>query len=324
MTDPLFTLLLAFAWFGAVNVSLSALTTAIAATIDRARIAEQPVGTGRLLLALKLAPGLVSLAFIFGVFLPAHWRLEPALAQESAGYSIALLAVAGGAILLLTVWRAARDAAATSALVRRWRLVARATPSALGFPIFVVSDRSLVMSLVGVIAPRLFVAEEIETRLTAEELDVSLAHEAAHAGAADNLKRSLAAWCPDALWLVPGGARLASRWRAATEFAADARAVRGSETRAVALASALVKVARLAPSDVPAPMAVSGIHHQALLAARVERLLSGASGSRRPRRLLSVVLLAGCPLALAAVFATMPHPWLAVHQATEGLIRFLP
>lgn len=323
MRDPLFAFVLVLAWFGASNLLLSSIAAAAGASVRRERIAEQPVRFGRLLLALKLAPGAIALLFTFGVFLPAHWRWEPARAQESAGFSIALLAILGAAIVALTAGRAVSDTLATSTLVRRWRTGARERRSSFTFPVFFVADRSPVMSLVGIVAPRLFVANEIAEELTADELEASLAHEAAHARAHDNLKRAFVAWSPDALWLVPRGRDLAARWRAAAEFAADARAAVGSEARAVALASALVKVARLTPPEACAPMAVSGIHHQALLAARVERLLQGGAESSRAD-LFSVLPLLCAAVAIAVALVAVQHPWLAVHQATEGLIRYLP
>jgi hypothetical protein len=112
---------------------------------------------------------------------------------------------------------------------------------------------------------------------------------------------------------------LARQWTAAAEEAADhhARSVAGRQ----ALASALVKVARLASGGLP-PAAVAS------------RFIGGDSLERRVRRILAVegepsagdappgVTWLAPLLATAAVVAACASPWLAVvHAGFEHLVR---
>src|SRR5262249_55951036 len=126
-----------------------------------------------------------------------------------------------------------------------WRRAAGPQGSTFGIPVFVVADPLPVMSLVGALRPELFVTDRVASELTADEFELSLSHEAAHVRSNDNLKRLIMTWAPDLLGTSRLGRDLNDRWRAAIELAADAEAVGSSESRAVLLASALVKIARL-------------------------------------------------------------------------------
>ncbi len=75
--------------------------------------------------------------------------------------------------------------------------------------------------------------------------------------------------------------QLEERWQAEAECEADAHAVRGDGHRAVVLAAALVKVARLGgvtavPPIIPA-WTSSAFHVPTLLEMRVRRLVSGSA-----------------------------------------------
>jgi hypothetical protein len=178
-----------------------------------------------------------------------------------------------------------------------------------------------------VVRPRLFVAARVLDALTPDELDVSLRHELAHRRYRDNLKRVLAACAPDLLTLVGLSRRVDNRWRAEQEFAADATAVGDNQSHALSLASALVKVSRLAqvPEGARVPLlAGSHFYEGTLLAARIDRLLNAGSPASRLATVPPVwpVPLAG--LALLALMLPSQTVWLTVHLVTEGLIRVLP
>ena len=190
-------------------------------------------------------------------------------------------------------------------------------------PVYGLPDASPVISLAGLLRPRVFVARPVVEAFTSDELAVSLAHEVAHHDARDNLKRLAVACSPDLLGFWPSGRALERRWRAAVEFAADDRAVDGEESRAVALASALIKVARLSPAAA-ATGSASTFYDGTLLAARIDRLLASAgdhAAERRPAHPWPV-FLGGA--ALVAALLAAEAAWFGVHLATEGLVRFLP
>jgi hypothetical protein len=324
VNEALFALLLALAWFGAVNVVLSASAAGIGWFIERGMTWLRVSSAPTVLLLLKLVPGVVALFFTFVIFLPAHWRFEPEGAEESAGYTLVALGILGAVTLVLAVRRAVRDAGATRRVERGWRERACGPRTFAGgrLPVYGLPDASPVISLAGLVRPRVFVARPVIEAFTSDEMEVSLAHEVAHHDTHDNLKRMLVACSPDLLGLWPSGRALERRWRAAVEFAADARAVAGREARALSLASALLKVARLAPAaDAAATMR---FYDGTLLSARIDRLLSPGLGEEPPRLLAPAweVFLGGATL-FAALLAAQTV-WLGVHAATEGLVRFLP
>jgi Zn-dependent protease with chaperone function len=324
VNDGLFALVLALAWFGTVNAALSAAAAGIGWFIQRGLIRLRASSAPDVLLLLKLAPGVVALFFTFVVFLPAHWRFEPEGAEESAGYTLVALGILGAFTLVLAVRRAVRDAGATRRVERGWRERASGPTMFLGawLPVYGLPDASPIISLAGLVRPRVFVARPVVEAFTNDEMEVSLAHELAHHDTHDNLKRMLVACSPDLLGIWPSGRALERRWRALVEFAADARAVAGREERALSLASALLKVARLAPAPVSA--AASGFYDGTLLAARIDRLLSPGLGEEPPHRLAPAweVFLGSATLFAALLVAEAA--WFGVHLATEGLVRLLP
>jgi beta-lactamase regulating signal transducer with metallopeptidase domain len=180
------------------------------------------------------------------------------------------------------------------------------------------------VSLAGILRPTILVGSEAVAALTPGELEAAIAHERAHWGARDNFKRFLMFCAPDLFGWSAAARHLEERWRAEAECAADARAARGDDRRALLLASALVKVARLARHSgcvVPSP-AWSAFHLAGLLETRVRRLTAG----RAP------IDTAGSGLwwrVLAGAIAVSVTVWLSggsylLHQATESLVTHLP
>ena len=326
MNDVGFALVLALAWFATVNVVASGFVAVMAAALDRVIARFQAPTAARLLFVLRLLPGVVSVFFTLALFLPAYWRLEPAGAEESAGYSLLLLAGLGALILAMTAWRTLAALRTTGWIGRAWlKRSERGPHDAAGVPIYHVEDPAPIVSLVGVWRPRLFVSTPVLQSLTEPELEASIAHELAHYRAGDNLKRVIVACSPDVLLLAGVGRRVEDQWRAALEFAADARAVGDDRLRALNLVSALVKVARLMPAPrVPLLAAGSSLYDGALLTARIGRLLEPAGTPRSSLAVLPMwpVSLAG--LALFAALLPSQTVWVVVHLATEGLVRFLP
>jgi hypothetical protein len=171
---------------------------------------------------------------------------------------------------------------------------------------------------------RILIGPAVADQLTPAELDVAMAHEQAHRLAYDNLKRFLMACAPDCF----GGSRVAraleDRWRASAESLADARAVNGDERRAVNLASALVKVARIgltAPAGA-ASLVWSTLNDPPLLEIRVRRLVSGTAPVASPPALAGrlTAIVAGT-LGLGVSGAIVAS---AIHRTTEVLVRWLP
>ena len=225
-----------------------------------------------------------------------------------------------GAALLL------RSAARMSVVARAgWRLRAckRLSPVDLTARVYEVEGLGGV-SLAGVFRTRILVGAAVRGSLTEAELDVALAHERAHRRAFDNLKRFVMFCAPDLFGGSAASRKVEAAWRATAEWLADARAVDGDGTRAVQLASALVKVSRLAlaPSPVLSSPAWSTLHDPPLLELRVRRLVGGrAPVAATPSRAYRIVCLTLFATVLLSC-VTLAAP--SVHQLTEALVRFLP
>jgi hypothetical protein len=133
------------------------------------------------------------------------------------------------------------------------------------------------------------------------------------------MSRLLLSITPDVLAWLPSSERLFADWRDAAEEAADDDAARCGEDGRVRLASALIKVARLAPR---APQ-------QTMMPASA--LYRGESLDRRVRRLLDSDIPAGTPpsrwrgrLLLATGLALAPSALDTVHGVVETVIHWMP
>lgn len=317
-------LAVALAWFAGINaiVSLMVAVTAPAWIRRRARdgVAISPVSIA----VLRFAPVTTAALFVLLWVAPAYWQLEPRHAGEQVGVTLAALAAAAGAILLVSLARAAIAVARTARTTRTW--IAQSRPieqRERSMAMFACEDEAALVALIGVVRPRLFLGRSVRQALTSDELSAVVAHELAHRSAFDNVTRLLFASCRDVLGITRSGRALERSWRAAAEQSADRRASDGDRRRAVHLASALVKVARLVPPGAPMPVMCSSLHasdRDALLPVRVRRLLAHEpprDGSPLPAIAISVALLAAAILGAPAV-----RP--IVHEATELLVRMLP
>ena len=158
------------------------------------------------------------------------------------------------------------------------------------------------MALVGIVRPRLFVAAQVVEALTPVELQAVLAHETGHLEARDNLKRMALRFLPTLGWRRLA-ASLEERWEAAAEAEADRRT--GPDS-ALDLASALLKVARLAPPGARLGAPVAAFHSGEGVAGRVQALLQSPSAPPPSRstaraRLGALILGAGVALAVAGL-----------------------
>ena len=157
--------------------------------------------------------------------------------------------------------------------------------------------------------------------LTPAELDLAVAHERAHQRAGDNLSRALIHCAPDFLGLIPRASRLERLWEAEAECLADAAAVNGNPVRATRLASALVKVARLASTDRTWTPGWSTFHHPALLETRVRLLVSTPRVPSATPRFMPTAATCGLAAVAAAWMFGVPQQ---LHWLTEALIAMLP
>ncbi|PYS93464.1 MAG: hypothetical protein DMF64_04470 [Acidobacteria bacterium] len=288
----------------------------------------------QLLFALRLAPFALALLFVAALIVPSYLRYEPEATAEAVSLKLAALAAVSIIGLTLAVWRGLAAWRTTRRLVADWlRHAEPITLPGVALPAFRIAHKFPVVAVVGALRPRLFIAQQLFDALSPVELSAALAHERGHLVARDNLKRTLLRACRDVLLLVPAGRTLDRAWAESVEAAADEHAAQvGDAATALELASALIKIARLIPTDaqpaMPAGAFLIGEFADGNLAWRVRRLaqLAGAPTRRRaPAHVLGVgVWACACALLLAASFiATDARVLAATHTALEYIVRAL-
>jgi len=305
------TVLSAFAIF---TIAGSALARVGAAALSPRTSRLAPAGRARLLFRLRILPGLCAAIAAFGIALPIFLWFEDAGTTEAVSRTLGVAAVAGAALLARGAWRAASAWRSTARVLDDWKRRSRAL-SGLGAPVpaFAIDDAFPIVAVVGILRPRLFVAERVLRECTREEVAAMVAHECAHVSARDNFRRLLIRACPGMF----GVACLDRAWSAAAEEAADARAA-GLDTRArLDMAGALIHVARLAVPQAP-PLA-SAFYLGGSIDDRVRRLVEPAVDGPASRwaRLGFPVTLAAFAL---AIVVTAP----ALHALMEQAVRLLP
>lgn len=319
-------LCLALALAGLASLAGAALALALAPFVRRLAATFAARTRADLLFALRLAPTGLALT-LTALFVPAYALLEPAHADERIGVPLlALVALAVG-VVAAGLARGVSAFRATARLEREWRRAARAV-AVPGWPGAAsrIEAEFPVVAVAGIVRPRLYVAGRVLERLPEDELQAVLAHERAHVESRDNLRSLIVRGCLDPLALVPAGRRLEADWRRACELAADERLLAERSGGALALASALVGVARLVPTGarlaaschaVPALLAWGDVP---ALAERVACLLE-QGGRRLPRRGLLPGLATAVGLALA--IGLEPGRLELVHAFAEALLARL-
>ena len=213
--------LLGSVWFVAVNAIVSLMAWPFGSwMLGRFRNSSpRRVGAG-MLLTTRLLPAVAAAVFVLAVFLPAHWRFEPADTDEvlrpRARRPCRNRSLAGAAQCV--AWRS--GGRRRSPLRRRARrtgtLVEGDAHGAFelgGLP---------GVSLAGIWRPRILIGSEALSALTPAELDVAIAHEVAHRRSQDNLKRFLMFCAPDLFGWTRVARQLEEGWQAEAECEADA------------------------------------------------------------------------------------------------------
>jgi len=285
------------------------------------------------LFAMRAGPTVIAISLVGFLFIPAYLVHEPYKTTEIVSTKLGLLALISATGLGFALWRWFRSSYATRSLLRAWLRDARpAKVEGISIPTHCIRHRFPIIAVVGTIRPRLFIAEQVLDSLTEEELAASIAHEAGHVQARDNLKRSALRVCRNALMMLPCGRSLDRAWADAAESSADEYAVFQQPDTALNLASALVKIARMVPSgpraDVPLGAYLVGAEETSGVKARVRRLLEIASnGPLVSRRRSFAGRFPGVGLALL-IFLALTVPTnatllMAAHTFIERAVRLL-
>jgi len=259
-----------------------------------------PRVSARILLILRFAPAISGLFVVAAICIPSYIWFEPRESAEEIGFVCLAAAMFGLAVWLVAIVGGSRQ------LVRSRRRIREFGTTA-----------SPVVAIVGILRTRLLVSPAVVEALDREQLDAALRHERAHGAAHDNLKRLLFAFTPGLLPGWNGFETVERQWARFSEWAADDDAVKGDAERAVALASALVCVARLGTAPVPL---ASSMLDGSDLAERVDRLLAAKPVPRHDggAEMLEMMVVLGA--ALATGIAARPGTLESAHRLLERLL----
>lgn len=288
----------------------------------RARLRSDVLCTLRLMPLVLAAT--VSLAFV----LPAFLAFEPWVSTETVGLKLAIIAVVSAAGLVAATARIFASWWRTQRLVKSW--LKGSSPEVIdGFdiPAYRIEHEFPVLAVVGIFRPRVFVAEKVLAGLEEDELRASIAHELGHIAARDNLKRVAMRVCSDLL-VLPFTKRIDVAWSEAAEAAADSAAA--TRSAALDLASALIKIGRLAPEgcDYKLPAGAYLIEpDDASLAGRIEALvaIAGQPAPAADRSGLSFVLFCAVIVSTMSILSLSFNSTFlgSVHDLMEKTLAFL-
>jgi beta-lactamase regulating signal transducer with metallopeptidase domain len=226
-------------------------------------------------------------------------------------------ALIGISLLVRGAWRAAASWRATRRVTRDWlrhgRLLA---VSDVGMPVLAIEEAFPTVTVVGFSHPVMFIAERVLRECSDAEVRAMMLHECAHVSQRDNFKRFMLRACPD---FLRAGGPLDRAWTGAAEEAADATAVARDPGSALALAQALIRVARLAPR-VSTPDLASAFFLEGSVESRVRRLIDPNSAPDITRPLGCVMLCTLFCAGAGLVLVAAP----AIHQLMEQAVSILP
>jgi Zn-dependent protease with chaperone function len=285
----------------------------------RAGMPAAPQDRAKFLFHLRLLP-LVA-ALLWSMLATASFFIfEPRNADERIGFLLLGLSVVGavligGAALRLTsIWLRHRT------MLREWlRTAEPVTLPGVEIATVALTTSFPVVAVVGVFRPRLVIARVVIDACTPDELAAIIDHERGHIRHRDNARRMLLLGLPDLLAWTRAGREMDAAWHDAAEQVADEAAGtdRGDRGR-VALAEALIRVAKLAPAGATLDtLPASALYRGEPLEERVRRLLDPISPRpRAPRRHQWLAVAAFFGLALVLL-----NP---IHELLEAAVTFLP
>jgi beta-lactamase regulating signal transducer with metallopeptidase domain len=265
----------------------------------------------RVLLTLRLLPAAFSTLIVVALCVPSYLRFEPRMAEEEVGIACGAAAIFGVAICAAALYRTLRALIRSSLYVRQ---CGGRESNIEGEKVWIV-PQSTGIALAGIMHPRLLISERAIAELSGDQLAVALRHERAHRISRDNLKRLLILLAPA---IFPALRALELAWIQCSEWAADDRAAEGDPDRSVALAAALVRVARLQSGIATPALVTSLVEADEDLSLRVERLLH-ATPVRQPNLRFEKIALS-CAALLIASIAFNPAGLHIVHQLLEKLL----
>ena len=315
-------LCLCLAAFFVIHSVVGVAVAAAGGAAVRAARRMRPRSAGRFLLALRLLPAALGLIVVGGLCVPSYLWLEPESNAEELGAGCLAAAMLAAAVCGISMARGLRAAFRSARHARGCERLGRLSKLA-GWqrPVRIVDVHAPLLAMVGVVRSRVVISKPVIDALSAGQLAAALRHEEAHRVSRDNLKRLLLVLAPGLLPGFDGFGAIERGWARFTEWAADDEAAAGDAHLSLALAAALVRMARMGGHPPPVRLATSFLGDSREISARVDRLL-GPVPAAPARRGNSASVAAGLALA-AACAASMLHPATlqTAHRIIEELIH---
>jgi beta-lactamase regulating signal transducer with metallopeptidase domain len=306
-------LLLSSASFFVVLILAAAVMAWIAPAAIRRVATVGPRRAAQWLLTLRLLPAALSAMAVAGLCVPSYLRFEPHISNEEAGVVALTAAILGAAICVLAIYRA------SSAMLRSALYLRRSSRESVvnGEKLWIVRDGAG-LALAGILRPRLLISEGAVAGLSSDELAVALRHEHSHRDSRDNLRRLLIQLAPA---VFPGLRKLEQAWVQCAEWAADDWATEGDRERSAALASALVRIARLQSNTLQSNRAIPALVTSLVavdedLKQRVDRLLDTRAFAKPPNRGFEAIAFACVALLIGGLAMNLR----LVHVLLENLL----
>jgi beta-lactamase regulating signal transducer with metallopeptidase domain len=311
--------------FFVLNVAASLLVRISAKSAIGLAESRPPLAAARFLLALRLLPFALATLFVVAFCVPSYLWLEPSVTAERVGSPCIALGFLGATTWLISIARAAHSLLASLRYNRLCRLAGQETcMPGESSSLVVVEVEAPLLALSGLLRTRLLISRSVLHALSSEELDAALSHEQAHRRSRDNAKRLFFLLAPDIFPFVRPLRALERSWFRFAEWAADDQATAGNSRRALSLAAALIRVARMGSAPRMPYLSTALLACDRDLSARVGRLLQAmpiARAASKPahHRLptATAFLLVGC---LAALLVA-PSALSSVHELLELLLH---
>jgi len=319
-------LCLCFASFFLIHIGLSLIVWLCARPMILLAERMRPRSATTFLFVLRMMPAGLSLLVVLALCVPSYLWLEPESVAERISIACVTAALLGFAIWNIAIARSLWTAVKSLRYTRQCRKAARETTLAGEFlPAFMVEQETPLLALTGVIHTRLLISRGVVSALTASQLDAALRHENAHRISRDNLKRLLLLLAPDVFPFSRIFTSLDRVWTRLSEWAADDHAAGEDSRRALSLAGALVRVARMGVAPKAPPLLPNLIDDDHDLSIRVDRLLHAQPSHENPplgrffRLIVTGATLAGTGFIAAAML--WPSTLASVHEILERLIH---
>ncbi len=310
--------------FFLIHMALAAAARMSAGTAVRVAEHMKPRAAARFLFVLRLMPLALTLVAVLAFCIPSYLWLEPEVTGEKVGLLCTAMAVLGFALWVPALKRVIGAVRGTNRYLTECERHGRkiAVPGEES-PALLLADKAPVLAVAGVFRPRLLISRRVMRELSPEQREAALRHEHAHRTSGDNFKRLLILLAPDAVPFVASFSGLERAWSKFTEWAADDEATAGDPERALTLASALVRVAKMGSRPRANVLSCSLVGGSQELSQRVDRLLRPQPKPEKPVK--EVVRLLGGAAGLAASAAAIATLWPGslsmVHQALEHLVH---